>query len=125
MRWKIGGINKNNSVKEDQTAAYFYHHPDYRFNCAQAIVHHWTGNEKSVLEMKQNGGGRAENGICGALHGALFVADGAGIDRKAVTEQFVLRAGSFNCREIRQSGNISCQKCVEVADQVLKDMMNK
>ncbi len=91
-------------------------------NCAQSL---YSGFQEllqlpgEIIESARKlGGGRAEEGRCGALHAALDLSQ-----REETKEQlrssFERRAGSQQCREIRNRKLLNCTECVELAAQVL------
>lgn len=98
----------------------------YRFgkqNCAQSI---YTGFSQvldispAVIEAARTlGGGRAEEGRCGALHAALDLSRRAET-RDALRTGFEERAGSQRCREIKARRLLHCDQCVELAATLLK-----
>ena len=67
-----------NSMKEH--ALKVFRQPPERLNCAQAVLHAWrevSGDTSIALaDLKPFGGGRAPDGLCGALHAACMVAPG-------------------------------------------------
>ena len=101
-----------------EKASYYFHHPDFRFNCAQAITHKWGCKDNLVAEMKKCGGGRAADGNCGALHGALMVLQEKEL-KERMLDLFAEKAGSNSCIEIKKAKKTSCQECVDIADQLL------
>ncbi|WP_291857262.1 hypothetical protein [Marinilabilia sp.] len=105
---------------QPDNAAWYYHHPKYRYNCAQAMVKHFGGSEADISGMKKMGSGRAPEGHCGALHGALFLLSDNQDTHKEMTEKFAQQTGSPFCRDIRKINKVSCQQCVEIADSLLK-----
>lgn len=105
-------------MKEKKEAAFYYHHPEYKFNCAEAITYKWEGSEQLVAQMKKCGGGRANKGYCGALHGALMLLQESQ-QQEDMIASFTKAAGSPKCHEIRKSGTISCKTCVDIADKLL------
>lgn len=107
--------------KRKKKAADYFHHPEFKFNCAQAITYKWGCSENHVAEMRKCGGGRANNGNCGALHGALTVLKEEE-HKKEMLALFSIRAGSNRCKEIKQIGQISCHECVNIADQLLQEL---
>ena len=112
----------------DQTiknADWYYHHPDYGYNCAQAIAHCWTGDAGMVKAMEKCGSGRALDGYCGAIHAARIVASNLNLDVPTLEERFAQQAGSLKCREIRSLRNLSCRQCVEVAHNVLDSLLRE
>jgi hypothetical protein len=104
-------------------AGWFFHHREYNYNCAQAIVHCWSKEANLVSEMERFGGGKALNGQCGALFAAKHVTAELNLDVEKVEQLFVEKAGSFKCREIRSKKIFSCQQCVDVADEILEELV--
>jgi hypothetical protein len=109
-----------NTIEENKSAAYFYHHPLYHYNCAQAVTYKWTGDKDLAFLMKKKGSGQAEKGYCGALHAALTIADTPSKKEKILTA-FTAITGSPYCRQIRSMGKTSCKSCVEIADKLLRE----
>lgn len=108
-----------------EKASDYYHHPDYRYNCAQAMVCHYGGSEGEISEMKAMGSGRAPEGFCGALQGALFLLDKQSLPKDTYIKTFSQQAGSPYCRQIRKQKQISCRQCVEIADKTLSSFLKK
>jgi hypothetical protein len=93
-----------------------------RLNCAQSVLRAFQ-QEHGVTEDKieaagHHGGGRAEEGRCGALHGALQLADDDSA-RDNLRKAFVAKASSEKCREIRKNKTLSCEQCVELAAELV------
>jgi hypothetical protein len=91
-----------------------------RLNCAQAVLHAWqavTGDTRIALaELKPFGGGRAPEGICGALYGACVAAPHRAA---ALRSGFAARLGSVHCKTLRTGGDHACQECVAYAAELL------
>ena len=79
-------------------------------NCAQAVV---CGCGRSNLydEMSANGGGRAPDGICGALYGALQLLPAE--KRALAQEDFLREFGAVECVKLKQELHVPCTACVE------------
>jgi hypothetical protein len=95
-----------------KTASEYY--SQRRGNCAQAVAHAWkTKNPASPHDAAQFadcGGGRAPDGVCGALHASCMLA-GAG------------RAGTIREKFAEQAGGhiaLPCQACVALAAELLE-----
>lgn len=88
------------------------------YNCAQAILKTFQQeckvDEQAIFEASRNGGGRAEEGICGALHAAHQLINDKE-QREKMDRDFIDKGSSIRCREIRKSRQISCKQCVELA----------
>ena len=95
-----------------------------RLNCAQSVLRAFQQpmglSEQTIQQAKQLGGGRAEEGRCGALHAALQLA-GDEATRTRIREAFVMRAGADKCRDIRTRKSLSCAQCVELAAALLTE----
>lgn len=94
-----------------------------RLNCAQSILKAFQEQKNisadEISAARKLGGGKADQGTCGALHAALsLLADPE--KKESVRKSFVEVAGSELCREIRAQNLISCQQCVEVAARFLE-----
>ncbi len=94
-----------------------------RGNCAQSVVHAWKSkNPKSPHEPEQFaacGGGRAPEGVCGALHAGCVVAGeahAAGIRKKFAEKT----GGHHTCRAIRAAKAMPCADCVTLAAELVE-----
>jgi len=110
--------------KEFTNAAGYYHHPDYRYNCAQAMVCHYRGSENDISVMKAMGSGRAPQGYCGALHGALVLLDKYSLSKDPYIDAFVKETGSPFCWQIRKKRQVTCRQCIEIADKTLSSFLD-
>lgn len=103
-----------------------YAYNEEKHNCAQSILRGFQNElgimEEQITEAKKHGGGRAEDGLCGALHSALCLAGNDEV-KSAVRTAFVLHAGSEKCREIRKLGKVSCEECVRLAATLLHERL--
>jgi hypothetical protein len=93
-----------------------------RLNCAQSILRAFQAemgiSEDAIRQARQLGQGRVEGGCCGALHAACELAEDE-TERRRLRTEFVAKAGSEKCRDIRKSGTLSCGQCVELAATLL------
>ena len=98
-----------------------FRQPPERLNCAQAVLHAWrevTGdNSIPLAHLKPFGGGRAPDGLCGALHAACTVAPAKAVQMK---ERFAARMGSLYCKELRAARENACEACVAQAAEMLE-----
>lgn len=81
-------------------------------NCAQAVA---AGAEREDLaaELSSCGGGKAPEGLCGALYAALLLVKPE--NQAAVKEEFAAAAGALTCREIKGVSKYPCAECVRTA----------
>jgi hypothetical protein len=96
-----------------------------RLNCAQSILkgfqEHHRVSDQHVEDFRHFGGGKAENGMCGALFAARQLAGDDHAAKAALDKAFLDSAGSLSCREIRKIGRLSCLQCVELAAKTLAE----
>jgi hypothetical protein len=101
-----------------KTAVEYYQAPGHPYNCAQAVAL-GAGYENLVDELKCCGGGRAEGGICGALHTALLLSNPQ--QHEQIKAEFCRQAGALTCREIKGAAATPCSACVEIAAALLAE----
>ena len=94
-----------------------------KLNCAQSILRGYQEiyavSDEQITFAKQHGGGRAPDGLCGALHSALELTED---ETKAalLKEKFLDDAGALRCSEIRALKKLSCAGCVQLAAELLE-----
>lgn len=86
-------------------------------NCAQAVAA-GTGREELVSELSAYGGGRAPEGLCGALYSALQITDPA--HHESLKQEFAAAAGALTCREIKSGSKYPCSECVRTAADLVE-----
>jgi hypothetical protein len=91
------------------------------YNCAQAILKTFQDrldiNENQINSYVDYGGGKAENGICGALYAIKQLAGNAELIQKIV-QQFKEEVGTIYCDEILELGRLSCTGCICTASEI-------
>ena len=121
----------NNSIQnllimKNNKALSFYHRKPENYNCAQSILlafqEEFNINEETILEFKALGGGRAPEGYCGALYSALSLDLPQEI-KDEIETQFVEKARFNTCREIRKNKTLSCVECVQLAENLVNEVM--
>ena len=98
----------------EQALATFRQHP-YMYNCAQTVCAAF-GREDLLEDMKACGGGRAPEGTCGALYGAMQVAPELADVLKA---DFCAATGATECNKLKSECRVPCQTCVQTASELL------
>jgi len=97
-----------------------FHQPPLRLNCAQAVLAAYqetTGDTSmSLPSFQAYGGGRAPQGLCGAVHAAALTRPALA---EAIKAEFLARTGALGCRELKARG-VSCKACVELAAEILQ-----
>ena len=95
-----------------------------RLNCAQSVLrgfqHRYNLREEQIVEARRHGGGRAEEGMCGALYAALSLASDPPV-RERVRAAFTKSVGSEKCREIKRATRVPCHECVRLAASLLAE----
>lgn len=87
------------------------------YNCAQTVYAAFKGGDAEGLEeLSKCGGGKAPEGLCGALYSAVKLCPGAA---DKIREEFSEATGSQFCREIKTVYRTPCEKCVEVAAKLV------
>ena len=98
----------------------FFHAGPENFNCAQAVLKGFQEkfgvSEQLIEEFRAHGGGRAADGICGALFAAEHLLPAAKPD---LEKEFEAAMGSVYCRELKAAAK-SCPACVKTADRLIE-----
>jgi len=93
-------------------------HAQRSANCAQAVLRGFQQMlaipDERIAAASAHGGGRAPEGLCGALHSALELVDRPE-DKAAIRAEFARQAGDVTCRAVRSLKQLSCSDCVRVA----------
>ena len=88
------------------------------YNCAQAVQAAFEDNPAETERLAACGGGKAPEGLCGALYAALSVANET--NAPAIRAKFREIVGAETCKEIKSTCKTSCPNCVEAASTILK-----
>lgn len=91
-------------------------------NCAQAVAA-GAGREDLVEEFVNFGGGKAPEGLCGALYAAMLLSPEA--CRENVRKKFVEFAGADTCFTLKMRNRTSCIRCVEKAAELVEKFGSK
>lgn len=95
-----------------------------RLNCAQSVVAGLAGEDPTfndtISSFASCGGGKAPEGICGALHAARHLLGSDAETSRKCESEFILAAGSAKCREIRSLKKLSCRECVFKAAELVE-----
>ena len=86
-------------------------------NCAQAVAA-GAGREDLKDELAKCGGGKAPEGLCGALYAALLFAPAN--KHEEIKQKFVEKAGFLTCREIKTVSKFPCADCVALGAELLE-----
>lgn len=99
----------------------FFRTPPHNYNCAQTVAAGF-GREDLIEPFKGCGGGRAPEGLCGALHAALELIPNE-TKRAELLNAFRQKNGAVSCRELKQTFRVPCPQCVAVAAELLEQVL--
>jgi len=109
------------SQKIQKSSELFFHKEPENLNCAQAVLkghqQEFHISDQEIEEFRAWGGGRAQNGVCGALFSAERLLRQAG--KPGITEEFYKMANSIHCLDIK-SNKFPCIDCVRIADELIE-----
>lgn len=109
-------------VKSERTKSEDYlHEKPERLNCAQSVLKGFQKElsipDTEIEAYRVLGGGRAQDGVCGALYAAVQLV---GESKKAELEQaFTAELGTVYCRELKRNKK-ACIDCVRLADRLVE-----
>ena len=84
------------------------------YSCAQAVYAAFADvDEEKLAFLKENSGGHAPDGKCGALFAAEQLC-GTDIDA-----EFEKKAGALQCLVLKRECKTSCQDCVKIAAEIV------
>jgi len=102
----------------------FFHTLPENLNCAQAVLKGFQKefciSNQEIEDFSAYGGGRAEDGVCGALFAAERLLRQAG--KPSITEDFYACAGDIHCLNIKNR-KFSCVEYVGLVDELVKKRM--
>lgn len=103
-------------------ASNYFHGPE-GYNCAQAVLKTLQKTydiaDNTIAAYTKFGGGRADNGLCGALF-ALYHVIKTPEQTAVINSDFEKYAGSTKCKEIKKLNRLSCKGCVNLSIEVLR-----
>lgn len=95
-----------------------FRQPPLCLNCAQAIAHGFD-REDLLAELQTAGGGRAPDGLCGALFAAMKIAGETAAP--ALADAFEKRLGYRRCLNLKKDSRTPCPTCVATAAELLSE----
>ena len=111
-------------MKEDKAAiaAELFRGKD-KLNCVQAVLKafqvEYGVSDDDIAVGAKLGGGKAEGGLCGALHAVRMLLKVSDLPEDIASE-FKNQAGSLKCKEIRKLNQLPCRDCVALAAELLE-----
>lgn len=90
------------------------------YSCAQTVYAAFaTDADAQTMDfMKQNSGGRAPEGMCGALFAAMRLAPERA---EELAKKFAERVGDTACLKIKREHKTPCAECVRAAAELLSE----
>lgn len=114
-------------MNHEQDARTFFRGRE-KLNCAQAVARAFQDDlnvsDKTIAAMAGSGGGRAEGGLCGALHAVRQLVSDDEI-KEEIENEFLAAVGTLKCREIRSDRKIDCRNCVGLAARLLSERVDR
>jgi Putative redox-active protein (C_GCAxxG_C_C) len=108
---------KTSRKKSDE----LFHILPENLNCAQSVLKgfqkEFSISEKEIDEYRAWGGGRAVDGMCGALFAAERLLRQVG--KESVVDEFRKKAGGLLCSEIKEK-HFTCAEYVRMADELVE-----
>ena len=115
---------KKTIMNRTKAADYFHVAPE-KLNCAQSILKAFQSqlniSEETIAKFQKHGGGRAPEGICGALFAADYLLKQQG--KNSIHKTFNQKAGAVTCIELKRNKKIPCEMCVKIADKLLEEKL--
>lgn len=113
-------------MKRISSEEYFSKEPE-NLNCAQAVMKGFQDEfqvpDEIIERFQAFGGGRAKDGICGALYAANCLMKKRGYN--ALDVPFKEKIRYLTCEEIKQSETYSCEECIKTADDLILSELSK
>lgn len=115
-----GGRAYSGGMNVQEKALSTFRTEPWRHNCAQAVCAA-LGREDLLEAVSACGTGKAPDGVCGALHGALLCTPVQ--SREELKRRFVEKLGYSHCRDLKREGRVPCRDCVATAAFLAFDML--
>lgn len=110
-----------------QKSISYFRTPPCNYTCAQAILkgfqQEFAIKDDLVDEFAEYRGGRAPDGVCGAVYAANYLLRQKGFE--PINETFAAKAGSDKCIEIKGTYRFPCPDCIILADQLIEEEIKR
>ncbi len=107
----------------------FFHTKPYNYNCAQAVAKAYQQNfnvaDITIESYRKCGGGRAENGVCGAFYAGFQLLKNTPQQQQYFTEKFTAIAKTTACTRPLANRCLSCVELVELAGSIIEEVMEE
>ncbi len=100
-----------------------FFHAEEGYNCAQAVLKAFQTehsiSQQKIDEYSAYGGGRAEDGLCGALYAAKSLLNDP-VKTELLKNKFLEKAGGITCEKILELKKLPCPDCVNLAAGIVE-----
>lgn len=115
-------------MEDAATRARDLFHGKDKLNCAQAVLKTFQPfadvTDEDIASYANAGGGKAPEGVCGALYAAQVLLDDDQLTLQ-LRRQFDESAGASTCKPIRKKKIMSCKDCVSFAAEFVEKHLKK
>lgn len=119
-------MSNTKKINKSETAESYFHSAPYHYNCAQAVAkafqQEFSVTDNTIENYRRCGGGRAENGHCGAYYAAIKLLADTPDKEQLFSEKFTSIANGTDCITLRGSRNLSCRELVKLASNIVEDI---
>ncbi|MBP5640267.1 MAG: C_GCAxxG_C_C family protein [Victivallales bacterium] len=105
--------------KEREEASLIFRKPPRMLNCSQSVAAA-CGHDEMVDGLSGFGGGRAPEGMCGALYAAMAMVPEE--KRAELRKRFAESVGNEACRDIKAVNKVPCIDCVATAIALAREI---
>lgn len=110
-----------------QKSISYFRTPPCNYTCAQAILkgfqQEFAIKDDIVDEFAGYRGGKAPEGVCGAIYAANYLLQANGL--QPINKDFAAIAGSDKCFEIKTIHRFPCPDCINLADRLVEEKLEK
>ncbi len=102
-----------------------FFHAEGNLNCAQSVLKYFNAPAEQIAEFKAFGGGRAPEGLCGALYAAKVLLNDDAKFAELCREFAAKTGGALTCRELKGEAEFPCPACVNLAAKLVEQSQKK
>ncbi len=115
---------------DKKSALEFFHAQPNNWNCAQCILKTYQlrsqlSDEDIERDYRSKGGGKAPEGLCGALYASRVLLGEDSKEAAELTEDFRKELGAVTCLGLKRDLHVPCTRTVSTADALLNKQLEK
>lgn len=115
---------------EKKKALEFFHDQANNWNCAQCILKAYQSrirlnDEEIERDYRCKGGGKAPEGLCGALYASRVLLGEDTKEAAELTEAFRKELGAVTCLGLKKEMHVPCARSVSTAETLLEKALEK